>query len=55
MFGELHVYTSARPQHGEANAAVAELLATHFNTSKSCVTLKKGSTSKVKVFEVLGA
>jgi uncharacterized protein YggU (UPF0235/DUF167 family) len=55
MFGEIHVYTSVRPQHGEANVAVTELLAAHFNTSKSCVMLKKGSTSKVKVFEVVGA
>jgi uncharacterized protein YggU (UPF0235/DUF167 family) len=53
MFGGLHVYTRARPQNGEANAKIAELLAEHFSVAPSCVILKRGHTSKEKMFEIL--
>ncbi|MES2985846.1 MAG: DUF167 domain-containing protein [Patescibacteria group bacterium] len=54
MFDLLHVYTKARPQEGEANMAIVELLARHFKVSKSCVVLKHGGTGKVKTFEIFG-
>ncbi len=53
MFDQLHVYTKARPQEGEANDAIIKLLAEYFNVSKSCVILKQGNTSKIKTFEIV--
>lgn len=53
MFNNMHVYTKARPQEGEANKAIVEILAKHFKVSKSCVTLKHGKTGKIKTFEIL--
>ena len=54
MFGLLHVYTKTRPQEGEANKAIVEILAEHFKVSKGCVVLKHGRTGKVKTFEIFG-
>lgn len=54
MFNQTHVYTKARPQEGEANKAIIQILAKHFNISKSCITLKQGSTGKIKTFEITG-
>lgn len=52
MFGQTHVYTKARPQEGEANKAIIEILAKHFGVSKSCVNLVHGGTGKIKTFEI---
>lgn len=53
MFGEFHVYTPARPQNSEANKAIILLLAKYFNVASSSIILKKGTTGKVKCFEIL--
>lgn len=41
---------TAPPEKGKANETVIELLADHFNTSKSKIKLKAGSTSREKLF-----
>ncbi len=46
------VRTCARPQDGEANKRVAELLAEHFDVPKSYVTLVHGAKSQIKHFEI---
>lgn len=50
--GGLVVYTKAPAVEGRANLAAIELLAKHFNVSKSQVELVRGHTSKHKVFEI---
>ncbi len=46
------VSTSARPQQGKANQAVAKLLADYFDIAPSRVRIISGSSSKQKVFEI---
>ncbi|MDO8654870.1 MAG: DUF167 domain-containing protein [bacterium] len=46
------VSTSARPQQGKANQAVAKLLADYFDIAPSRVRIVSGSSSKQKVFEI---
>ena len=46
------VSTSARPQQGKANQAVAKLLADYFDVAPSRVRIVSGSSSKQKVFEI---
>ncbi|MEJ7554170.1 MAG: DUF167 domain-containing protein [Aquificaceae bacterium] len=41
------------PEDGRANERIIELLAKHFGVSKSKVQLLRGSTSRLKVFEVI--
>ena len=41
------------PEDGRANERIIELLAEHFGVSKSKVQLLRGSTSRLKVFEVI--
>ncbi len=41
------------PEDGRANERIIELLAKHFGVPKSKVQLLRGSTSKLKVFEVI--
>lgn len=53
MFDQMHVYTKARPQEGEANKAIIEILAKHFSVSKTCIRLIKGSTGKIKTFDIV--
>jgi uncharacterized protein len=43
---------TAPPEKGKANAKVIELLSKHFKTAKSNITIKAGSTSKEKLFEI---
>lgn len=50
--GRFQIWTTAAPEKGKANRAVSELLAKHFKTSKSQMTLISGKTSKNKIFEV---
>jgi len=46
------IWTTAAPDRGEANNAVRKLLADHFGCAQSKVTLKRGATSRNKVFEL---
>lgn len=50
--GNYTVWTSAAPDKGEANAAVAKALADYLGVAKSSVVLKRGGTSRNKVFEI---
>ena len=50
--GRLLVRVSAPPADGEANAAVAKLLARTFGLPGRDVTLVSGATSRIKVFEL---
>ncbi len=51
---EIHfvVRANAPAKEGKANKRVEELLAEHFDISKSSVFLIQGHTSKEKVFEI---
>jgi uncharacterized protein (TIGR00251 family) len=52
LLGDIHVYVSAPPLEGKANAAVIEILAKHFKVAKSKVFLRRGQKAKIKFFEV---
>ena len=47
------VWTTAPADKGEANEAVTKLLARHLGVAPSCVVLRRGATSRNKLFEVL--
>jgi len=53
LFGTLHIYVSAPPLEGKANAAAIESLANYFKVKKSHVVLLSGHTAKQKLFEVI--
>ncbi len=42
------------PTQGRANNAVIKLLAKNFSVMTSAIVLKRGATSKLKVFEIIG-
>jgi len=46
------VWVRAKPAEGKANEAVIEVLAEHFGTSRSKITLLKGRTSRQKVLDI---
>lgn len=48
------VWTTAAPDKGQANDAVVRALAKHLGVSRSDITLKRGATSRRKVFEIPG-
>ena len=48
LTGMLHIYVSAPPLEGKANAAVIEALAQYYKVKKSVITLLSGHTSKYK-------
>ncbi len=50
---ELVVSVKAVPVEGKANEALRKILAKHFKTSPSCITLVRGTRSKEKVFDIL--
>lgn len=50
---DLVVYVKAVPVEGKANMAIAKVLAKHFKTSPSCVTLYRGEKSKQKIFDII--
>jgi len=52
--GTLLVQVKAPPVEGKANEAVVALLAKHFGVKKKAITLKRGASSRDKVFEVAG-
>ena len=51
---ELHVWVSAPPVNGKANAAVIAVLAELHRIPKSLVRLASGQSSRSKVFELGG-
>lgn len=50
--GGLTIYTKTPAVEGRANQAAIELLAKHFNVSKSQIELVRGHTSIQKVFRI---
>lgn len=51
--GGYEVWTTAAPDKGAANAAVAKLLARALDVPPSRVVLRRGATSRNKLFEIL--
>ena len=47
------VFTTATPEDGKANKSVIELLSGFFHIAKSKITIIKGTTSKIKIIEIL--
>lgn len=54
LLDTLHVYVSAPPLEGRANAAMIESLAEYFKVKKNQILLLKGERSKIKIFEIVG-
>lgn len=52
--GMLKVCVSAQPEKGKANTAVIKLLSNALGISQSEIELKKGETSRKKIFLVRG-
>lgn len=50
--GGLIVWTTAAPDKGAANEAVARLIAKHLQLRPSEVQLRRGATSRNKLFEI---
>lgn len=48
----LRIRIAAPPVEGQANKALRDFLAKHFNVPKSSVTLEKGGTSRFKTFSL---
>lgn len=51
--GSFYVRVKEKPREGRANYAVRDALAGYFNVPRSRVTLIRGETSKIKVFEII--
>ena len=51
---ELHIYTSKKPVHGEANSDVIRMISEYFKVPKKQVELVKGAKSRNKLFTVKG-
>ena len=52
--GIIHVRVNAPPIDGRANKALIEFLSDKFDIPKSCISIKRGETSKSKVVEIFG-
>lgn len=50
---KLIVRTRKKAHDGEANKAVIELLAKHFDKPKTCIVIKSGANSHHKTIEIL--
>lgn len=50
--GSLRIKLTAAPVNGKANNALIELLAEHFDVSKSKIKIVRGQTSKTKRVEI---
>ncbi|PYC48949.1 hypothetical protein DI396_02440 [Litorivita pollutaquae] len=50
--GAIRIYVTTVPEGGKANAAVQKLLAKSLGVAKSRLRLKRGETSRDKVFEI---
>ena len=46
------IEVTALPIEGKANKALIELLAEHFNVSKTRIELKRGATTRIKQLEI---
>ena len=51
--GEYKVRVAAAPDKGRANEEAIELLAAHFSLPKSRISVLRGTTSRIKIIEVL--
>jgi len=51
---EYKIWLTAPPIDGKANKSLVEILADHFNVSKSNIEIVGGKTSKIKIVDVLG-
>lgn len=51
--GIFDIYVSESPQGGKANTAILEALAGYLDVPSSILTLKRGHTSKVKIFNLV--
>ncbi len=49
---EYKAWVTAAPADGEANAALIELLAEHFNVAPSLIRIKSGNKSAHKLMEI---
>lgn len=52
--GSLLIFVRAVAADGQANKAVVELLSSHYNISKSKISIKKGASLKHKLIEIIG-
>lgn len=52
LTGELLVYVREPAVDGKANAAVIKLLADYYDVPKSCVSIVRGRTSRIKIIHV---
>ncbi len=50
--GNLRVRVVSPPAAGRANRELMEILARHYKTSKSSITIKRGSKSREKLIEI---
>ncbi len=50
--GVFHVYVNVSPEDGEANLAIADALARHFDLPRFEIELKSGFSSKLKLYEI---
>ena len=50
---DLKIWVKGRPKEGEANLCVIELLAKHFNITKSQVKIVSGYKSRNKIIEIV--
>lgn len=51
--GTLTVFVRERAVEGKANAAIAELLAAHFNVPKTAITVVHGHTARHKIIDII--
>jgi len=51
---EVEVWVHEPPVEGKANRAIIELLSEELEVSKSLISIKSGSASKQKTFEIKG-
>jgi len=50
----LKIQVAAPPEGGKANAAIRDLLGSHFGVPTSCVELQSGASNPRKVFRIAG-
>lgn len=53
--GEYKVKLTAAPVGGQANSALVEILAKHFNVAKSLVKIVGGKSAKTKIVDIIDA
>ena len=49
---EYKIWTTAIPERGEANEAIVDILAEHFNVSPSKIHIRSGNKSTHKLIEI---